>query len=105
MYFNSNEKEIIRNALRQACYFVFVFAFVFGMHLAARIYQQNTFAENGLMENIQFGLLICSGFIFCLNAKLFAAHRQVPLLLASCAFLAACREQDKFLDQNLPLIS
>lgn len=105
MSFSKRERKIILTAIRQVMYFLLVFGFVFFMHVVAQHYHEKTFVENGIMENIQFGLLAAGTVLFFLEALIFKKHRSVLLLLSSFALLAAFREQDKFLDENLPLVS
>ncbi len=105
MLFSKQEKTIVFNVIRQFIYFCVVFAFVLFLVYLSSIYHSKTFAEHGVVENIQLGLLLSSGLIFLVQLKLRPEYACVLWLLASCSFLAACRELDMFFDEHLPVIS
>lgn len=105
MFFSKQEKTIVFNVVRQFVYFCVVFAFVLFLVYLSSIYHSKTFAEHGVVENIQLGLLLSSGLIFLVQLKLRPEYACVLWLLASCSFLAACRELDMFFDEHLPVIS
>ncbi len=75
------------------------------MHYLAMIYKSSVFAEDEIVENIQFGLLVVSTCVFLTEAYFFPKYKPLLLLLATCALMAAFRELDKFLDSELPVIS
>ncbi len=105
MFFSKQEKIIVFNVVRQFIYFCVVFAFVLFLVYLSSIYHSKTFAEHGIVENIQLGLLLLSGIIFLTQLKLRPEYACVLWLLASCSFLGACRELDMFFEDCLPIIS
>ncbi len=105
MFFSKAEKTIVYNVIRQFVYFCIILGFIFFIHYLSSIYHKETFAENGIVEGIQLGLLISSGLIFLLQLFLRPEYAPVLWLLASCSFLASSRELDKVLDKLLPMIS
>ena len=105
MFFTKAERTIVFSVVRQFIYFCIFFAFILFMHFLSSIYHGDTFAEHGIVENIQLGLLISSGIIFLVQLRLRPEYACVLWLLASCSFLAACRELDMFFDHHLPYIS
>ena len=100
-----SEKAICYNVVRMFIYFCILLAFIFLMHFLAAKYHAETFAEGGLVENIQLFLLISSGLIFLAQVRLRPEYACVLWMLASCSFLGACRELDMFFDEHLPIIS
>lgn len=105
MFFTKSERTIVFNVVRQFIYFCVLFAFIGFIHLLSSVYHEQTFAEHGIVENIQLGLLLSSGLIFLAQLTLRPEYACVLWLLASCSFLAACRELDMFFDNHLPIIS
>lgn len=104
-FFSKAEKTIVYNVMRQFVYFCLIFMFVAMLQVLAELYQGQTFSEGGIVENIQLGLLLSSGFIFLVQLRLRPEYACVLWLLASCSFLAACRELDALFDQIIPVIS
>ncbi len=105
MFFSKAEKTIVYNVIRQFVYFCIILGFIFFIYHLSSIYHKETFAENGIVEGIQLGVLISSGLIFLLQLFLRPEYAPVLWLLASCSFLGAARELDKVLDELLPVIS
>ncbi len=99
------EKTICFNVVRQFIYLCIIFSFIFFMHFLSAHYHRHTFAEGGVVENLQLTLLLSSGIIFLMQIRLRPEYAPVLWLLASCSFLASCRELDRFFDHNLPIIS
>ena len=104
-FFSKAEKTIVYNVMRQFVYFCLIFMFVAMLQVLVELYQGQTFSEGGIVENIQLGLLLSSGFIFLVQLRLRPEYACVLWLLASCSFLAACRELDALFDQIIPVIS
>lgn len=103
--FDIDYKKVYLSALRQFCYFAGIFAFVFCIHYLADRFKAETFAEFGVVENMQLGILVISGFIFTIQAIAYKDYRELLFLLASVCFLASCRELDSWFDKRIPLIS
>ena len=91
--------------MRQFFYLTAVVFFVLGINLIASFYKNQTFEEQGIIENIQLILLVCSSLIFLLNAIIKNDKREIFILLASFGVFASIRECDMFFDTNLPIIS
>lgn len=68
MNFSKNEKFIILKTLRLVIYFAILIGAVYGMHFLATFLREDTFAENGVIENIQLSLLALAGLIFSIEA-------------------------------------
>ena len=104
MNLKQEEKNIIYRLCRQFIYFALIFAFIFGLHFFASIYNKDTFEENGMVENIQLVLLLCSAFSFLWQIEKNKDFKTVLLLLSSCCLLAACRELDATFDKIIPVV-
>ena len=105
MQLTKNDKIIISQVLRQGFYFALIILFIFAIHFIAYKVHGKTFAEHGIIENIQLGILFAATFSFFLQAKYNAEYRIVLLLLASASMMACFRELDKFFDAILPIVS
>ncbi len=62
------------------------------------------FDENGIVETMQFGLLICATAVFSVTSFRNSAFRSLLLILSCCSALAAFRELDLLLDKWIPVI-
>ena len=105
MNLTKEERKNLYLAIRQFVYFVVIFAFVGCIFLLAKRFGNKTFAENGVVENIQFTLLLLSSMSFLYCAFVEKKWREMSLFFALITLLAACRELDKFLDAKIPLVS
>lgn len=104
MDLKQDEKNIVSRLCRQFIYFVLIFVFIFGIHLLAHVYGRDTFDENGVVENVQLFLLLCSSFSFLWQIEKNKDFTTVLLLLFSCCLLAACRELDATFDRLIPIV-
>lgn len=102
---NINTKTAVLNVVRQFTYLLLMICFIFFLHFLARLYYEETFSENGVVENIQLSLLLASGIIFITYSLVNKEYRHISLLLASVCLLASCRELDAVLDKKIPEIS
>ena len=104
---NLTEHEIsaLKAACRQFIYFMLTYIFVFSIYRASLEFHDKTFGEHGVIENLQFALLVISGIIFAVHACIYKDWRNTSFLLASCCFLASFRELDKFFDHNIQFVS
>lgn len=93
-----NEKTVLTSGIRSFAYLLLAMGFISFIHYLASIYKSQTFAENGVVENIQLGLLLCSGLIFLVEGAYAKEWRPLMFFLAALCFLAGCRELDKTLD-------
>lgn len=105
MNLTKNEKFIILKTLRLVIYFAILIGAVYGIHFLATFLREDTFVENGVIENIQLSLLALAGIIFSIEAFIFKKYRPIFFLLASLCFLACCRELDEVLDRKFAPIS
>lgn len=96
---NENEKTVLFSGIRSFAYLLLAMSFIGFIHYLASIYKAHTFAENGVVENIQLGLLLSSGVIFFMEGIFAPKYRPLMFFLASLCFLASCRELDKTLDE------
>ena len=103
MKFTQNDRVIVLRVFRQALYFILMMAFIFLMYGLAGIYHEKTFAEHGIVENIQFALLGAATLSFFIQACLKKEYQYTLLLLSSAALMACFRESDKFFD-HLPYL-
>lgn len=99
MFLNENEKETLLLGVRCFIYLALIMCFICFINYLASIYKATTFAENGVVENIQLGLLLTAGISFFIQAIYSKTWRPLMLFLASLCFLASCRELDKTLDE------
>lgn len=105
MNFSKNEKLIIFKTLRLTLYFTILVGAVYSMHFLATFLHENTFTENGVVENIQLSFLTLAGIIFSVEALTFKKYRPILFLLASLCFLGSCRKLDEVLDRKFAPIS
>lgn len=99
-----NEKTVFLRALRQALYILAVLVFIIIMDYAARFFQTNAFAEHGIIENIQLGILALTAVTFSLTAFKNADYRAIFLFCASLCVFAFLRELDGFFEKIFPII-
>lgn len=102
---NKNEQQILLTTLRQAFYFVLSLCFILSLRLIATIYQENTFREFGIIENIQLFLLSATAVSFLIQGILSKKFRPLSLFLSSLCAFAFCRELDSFFDMHVPFVS
>lgn len=99
MSLSENEKKTLCSGFRSFVYLLSAMLFIGFIHHLAAIYKAQTFSENGMVENIQLGLLLCAGTIFLIQGICTKGWRPLMFFLASLCFLASCRELDKTLDE------
>lgn len=80
------------------------FAVVVGMWQLPKYTETPLYSEGSVLQWFQFGMLVASAIIFGLLAKRGAAFREMHILLAALAALAAVREQDSPLAALIPLL-
>lgn len=90
---------------RRVAYFFLTLGLVFALYALAERYHEMTFREFGIVENIQFSLLLLSAGGFVADAFLIPKQKPLFLFLASLCMLGACREMDSFFDFHLPIVS
>jgi len=99
MSVNEKEKMAFWSGIRNFIYLLLAMCFIGFIHHLSSIYKEITFAENGVVENIQLGLLLTSGIVFFIEGAVAKEWRPLMFFLASLCFLAGCRELDKTLDE------
>lgn len=102
---NPSERKIVLKLTRQGFYFTVLLAVVLSLWRLSDYYKTNTFAEYGLVENLQLATLILSTLIFLLSALKDTFYRPVLFLLASLTAFCCIRELDSLFDKILPIIS
>ncbi|MBO7556403.1 MAG: hypothetical protein J6T72_03300 [Alphaproteobacteria bacterium] len=105
MNLTKEEQKNLHIAIRQFLYFLTTFAFVGIIYLLTKNFNNQTFNENGVVENIQLMFLLSSVVTFLYCALTEEKWRELSFLLASVSLLASCRELDKVFDQILPILS
>jgi len=103
MKFTQNDRVIVLRVFRQAFYFVLMMACIFLMYGLVAIFHEKTFAEHGVVENIQLAFLSAATLSFFIQACLKKKYKYTLLLLSSAALMACFRESDKFFDHLLYL--
>ena len=102
---SQQEQRIIMKITRQGFYFTVLLAVVLGLWRLSSYYKTNTFAEYGLVENLQLTTLILSTGIFLMGAYKNKTYRPVVLLLAGLTAFCSVRELDSFFERILPVIN
>ena len=90
---------------RQLLYMLVCIGVMLVQHAAARHYHADTYAENGLVENMQFVLLFASCIVFLAHAVINRKDRTMLLILSGLCALGGCREMDRILDALIPVVS
>ncbi|MCR5184003.1 MAG: hypothetical protein K6B46_04795 [Opitutales bacterium] len=103
--FDFYERKVSFKILRYGLYFVVVFAVVIALWGLAKHYQTDTFAEHGLVENLQLGLLFLSTVCFSFLALRDKFYRPVLFFLAGLTAFCFVRELDSFFDKLLPVVT
>ena len=102
---NSQERKIVLKLTRQGFYFTVLLAVVLGLWQLSSSYKTNTFAEYGLVENLQLLVLFLSTLFFLSHAIINIVYRPISYLLASLTAFCCIRELDSLFDTLLPIIS
>ena len=105
MVFDKEFKVALSIMARHLLYIVVCIGMMLLQHAAARCYHENTYAENGLVENMQFLLLLSSGIVFLVHALVHRKERTILFILSGLCALGACREMDRVLDSLIPVVS
>jgi hypothetical protein len=105
MNLTKEEQKNLHIATRQFLYFLITFAFVGFIYLLTKNFNNQTFSENGVVENIQLTFLLCGAITFLYCTLTEGKWRELSFLLASMSLLASGRELDKVFDQIIPVIS
>lgn len=98
----TTEKRALGLLTRCAAYIVLLFLLYLSLTYVI-LPKKWAFSENGIIEWIQFALLILLFITLTVNALIFARTRKIMLLLISCSILALAREMDKILDSCIPV--
>ena len=90
--------------LRFTLYTLVIFSFTASLPLIIQYGGITVFKENGLIEWLQFGLLVGASAIFLAGSFVVPVFRQLFLLLASISAFGVVRELDALLDDMIPWI-
>ena len=105
MKIDKNFKCALAIGIRQILYLVVCVCVMLLQHFAAFHCHEDTYAENGLVENMQFTLLLASFAVFLTHALIRRRDRTVLFVLSGLCALGACREMDRVLDSLIPVLS
>jgi len=105
MKMDQDIKGALGGCIRQMLYLVVCIGVMMLQHLAARHWHENTYAENGLVENMQFAFLVAACLVFFVQTFVRGEHRTVLFFLSGLCALGACREMDRVLDGLIPVLS
>jgi len=100
---DTTEKRALWLLIRYAVYIALLFLLYLSL-VYVILPKKWAFAENGIIECIQLGLLILLFAALGINALIFARARKLLLLLMSCSIVAIAREMDKILDNCIPVL-
>ncbi len=104
-FLSQEQSSKVYICLRYLIYFFLTIGFAFSIHLLAAIYQEKTFVEHGIVENLQIAFLLLSTLIFSVQILLLTKHRALLMVFASLCCFASIRELDSFFESILPFIS
>lgn len=98
------KRQVYGFAIRIVLYTVAVFAVMFSLPRLIAYGGVELYAENGVVEWCQFGMLAAGTLLLCAAALSKPAFREILLVLASWLGFATVREADAILDRVLPYI-
>ena len=99
------KRKTVFKLARQGFYFTLLIVIVLALWKLSSSYGTETFAEYGIVENLQLGTLFLSTIVFLVGAKISKIYRPISLALASLTAFCIIRELDSFFEQILPIIS
>ena len=102
---NIQQRKVILKVCRQGFYFAVLLTVVLGLWCLSDLYKINTFAEYGLVENLQLATLFVSSLIFLGSSIKKTFYRPILILLASLTSFCCIRELDSFFENFLPITS
>ena len=102
---NASEYRVVLKLTRQGFYFTVLLAAVLGLWRLSDLYKTSTFAEHGLVENLQLFTLFLSTLVFMVTALKNTFYRPILILLASLTAFCCIRELDSFFETLIPVIS
>lgn len=91
--------------MRLTFYSAIFYAFNASLPFLLQATSNRLFRENGIMEWIQFALLIFTGCLFCYSAWKRRQFRQLFQVMAAVTFFAAIRELNNLLAVYIPYVS
>lgn len=100
-------RDAEKRTLWLLCRYLLYAVLLFVMYLCLSYWilpQTWPFSANGIIESVQFFLLVLVMDIFILNALIFAECREIQLLLLCCVLIAMAREFATILDKCIPLL-
>jgi len=99
------EKTTIYTTIRMCVYFALLILAAVGVWKLARVLGVDTFDENGIVENVQCGILIVTATLFAVIGCCHKSMRMAVMCLVGLCILGLCREQDAWFDAHLPVLS
>ena len=97
MSLKTTEKRALGLLIRYAVYIILLLCLYLSVTYVI-LPKDWSFAENGIIEWMQFAMLSLLFVALVVYALIFARMRKIMLLLMSCSILALGREMDKILD-------
>ena len=105
MKFDKDINGALAVGIRQMVYMVAYVCVMLLQHIAANHWHEDTYAENGLVENMQFAFLVAACVVFLSHALILKGDRTIQFVLSGLCALGACREMDRVLDALIPVLS
>ena len=102
MSLKTTEKRALGLLIRYAFYIILLLCLYLSVTYVI-LPKDWSFAENGIIEWMQFAMLSLLFVALVVYALIFARMRKIMLLLMSCSILALAREMDKILDNCVPV--
>ena len=102
---SDGEKRAFAIGIRYVLYIAVCIGALLLQHFASSHFHDETFSENGLVENIQFLLLLASAIVFLAHGVIRPKFRTLLFLLSGLCALGCCREMDNIMDRLIPVMS
>lgn len=100
-----NQQKKVCICSRYMIYFILTVGFAYLIRYIASVYQEKTFVEFGIIENMQVGLLLLSLFSFLIQSFFLKEHRSLLVFFASLCCFASIRELDSYFEHIMPFVS
>ena len=99
-----NDRLTYKASIRQGIYLIILTLIVFLFWQVGDIFKSATVQEYGLFETAQSTILFLIALSFGIQAAANKNYRAILILLCGLALAALVREQDAYLDKNIPYI-
>lgn len=100
-----NQQKKVCICSRYMIYFILTVGFAYLIRYIASVYQEKTFVEFGIIENMQVGLLLLSLFSFLIQSFFLKEYRSLLVFFASLCCFASIRELDSYFEHIMPFVS